>query len=535
MVANASAKQLGALADQEMKLATESVSARYERAMQGFKASLIPIGEAATKVATMFLNAFTKVSEFFDKLGPLKNIISGALGGAAIVGPILMLTGLMGNLIGSMIKGFNTFKMFKEGFSSGGGLMGGLQGIQNYFEKIDLSSLAASNNTDKLGSNAEMARAAFATLNREVQLLESRLKDIAVNSSRRIMPTSFANMTQEELTALSLYESSRKQQGGERPHYASKAEAYNKYISDPSLHPELQKMEAFYIAQSGDRKGKEQFRRYFEEGQMAQYTMVPEGSAAGLLQRRYGQTPVIHGGKSGQTKDEVFARETDRLIGIHDEIISGKIAGEERASEELRRILGDTSAKGKTLEAGQITALQKIVAQVTFSEQQVSQNVVENLTKQKAVLLGSEQSIVDLNKELARIMTTGDAESRPARVAAAWQVFSESLSKQAIAEIQRFQAAVSAEMMSASNPGEMLMIARNREAELSRLAVTAGGAKDLQWVLEKQWVLKELNLQLLGMDQKLLLDLDSKVVEVHGFQDMVLEIKFQQCLSLENL
>ena len=479
MVANASAKQLAQLADQELKVATESVTARYEKALQGFKASLMPIGEAATKVATMFLNAFSKVADFFNKLGPLKNIISGALGGAAIVGPVLMLTGLMGNLIGSMIKGFNTFRMFKEGFANGGGIMGGLQGIQNYFEKIDLSSLAAAQNTDKLADNAELAKQAFVTLNREVQLLESRLRDIAIHSSKKIAPTSYANMTQEELTRLSLYESARKQQGGERPHYTSKAEAYNQYLSDPTAHPELQKMEAFYIGESGERKGRERFRRYFEEGQMAQYTMVPEGSAAGLLQRRYGQAPVIYGAKSGQTKEEVFSRETQRLLDIHDEIINGKITGEQRAAEELRRILGDTSVKGKALQSGQIEALQKIVAQVTFAEEQVAQNVVENLTKQKALLLSSESSIVELNKEIQRIMTTGDAESRPARVAAAWQVFTESLSRNAIAEIQRFQTVISAEMLSASDPAQMLMIARNREAELGRLAIEAGGAKKL--------------------------------------------------------
>jgi len=471
-VANASARELATLADQEMRVATNSVSAKYERALQGFKASILPIGEAATKIATKFLEVFNGISNFINKLGPLKGVLTGILGGAAVIGPILMLTGLFGNLIGSIIKGMNVFAMFKKGFSSGG-WMGGLKGLTNYFEQVELSALKAAENTQTLTGKTANAQEAFKLLNKEVQLLESRLRDIAMNSGKALSPTSYANMTDEQLRQLNLYEAARKQQGGERPHYESKATAFKNYQANPSAAPELQAMEAWYIAQHGSQIGSRKFRQYFEEGQMAQYTMVPQGSAAGLLQRQYGQEPVIYGGKSGQTQSQVFARETQRLIDIHDQLISGKIKDEDLAREELTRILGASSTKGKTISAAQITALEGIVNQVTFSEQTVTNNVVENLTKQKALLVGSETAIQDLNMELTRVMSTGDASDRAARVAGAWKIFSDTLSTTALAEIRQFQTAITQQMAAAGSPAEALLAARNAEAEIANTALVS--------------------------------------------------------------
>ena len=471
-LAMASSTQLAALSAKELEKQANSVSGRYNRAIQEFKSQLLPLGEKFITWATKAMNIFSKFLDVVNKFSPLKNVLMGVLGGTALVGPILMLSGLMINLVGSLVKGANFFRMWKQGFQGIGteasGLKGAFQGIQNYFEQIDTSSLAASHNTDMLGENAKNATQAFAILNREIQKLSENLLDIAGHPITPYIPnTKYATMSKDELTALHLYEADSKQQGGERPHYTSKAEALKQYYANPSATPQLQAVEAGYISKHGQDEGSKKFKQYFEEGQMAQYGMVPQGSAAGLLQRRYGQENVIYGNAGGPTKDEIFARETQRLVDIHDQIIRGKIKDEELAGEELTRILGFTSQKGRQLTDAQIAELETIIDKVTFEASQVSKSVVDNLVTQKALLAGSETAIDDLNNQVKRIMTSGDSQSRAGRVSVAWQQFVDTLSADAVREIGNYRLMITSQISSASTPQEALMAGRNLEASIA--------------------------------------------------------------------
>jgi len=477
-LAASSSSQLATLAESELKRQTESVSGRYNRAIQDFKTKIVPLGEQVTKWATTAMNVFNKFLDILNKFAPLKNLFVGLFGGLAIVGPVLMMTGIMANLVGSIIKGANAFRMFKDGFKTGG-LREAFSSIQNFYQNIDISAMAAAQNTQQFGSNALNAVKAFEVLNLELVKLKERLHDLALHPITLNLKTNYASLSDEELYAMNLYEKDSKQQGGERPHYTSKSDAMRMYQSNPSSYRHLQEIEKDYISQHGPQEGARKFKQYFEEGQSAQYGMVQQGGAAALLQQRYGKENVIYGPKSGVTKEEIYTREVARLVDIHDQILTGKIKDQELAAEQLTRILGTESKKDQTLNAAELSKLESIVAQVTFAEEQMEKAVIDNLVQQKAVLSGSAESIEELNIEIKRIMTTGDPKSRAARVGAAWSNFLNTLSQEAIDEITTLRNTLST-YAGASTPQQTLMMARNVEARIARQALEAGDIRAAQ-------------------------------------------------------
>jgi len=151
-----SQKQLNDVAQQQTEILQQSSSGKFNRALESFKTALLPIGQVFLDLASKTLDTVTSIINVFQKLGPLKYIIGGLLGGAAIFGPVLMFAGLLTNLMGQMFKMQNTMRMFKQGFSAGGGFKdpftsftAGLKNLSNYFEEIDKAQLA----TEKLNNN----------------------------------------------------------------------------------------------------------------------------------------------------------------------------------------------------------------------------------------------------------------------------------------------------------------------------------------------------------------------------------------------
>ena len=117
----ASSQQLGAMADQELKIQTESTTGKYKRAVESLKADLLPIGEQFTKVITKIINFGDSVVKMLDKLGPMKNLLGFILGFVAVAGPLIMLTGVFGNLFGYIMKGIGLFRTMR---TEGAGLKG---------------------------------------------------------------------------------------------------------------------------------------------------------------------------------------------------------------------------------------------------------------------------------------------------------------------------------------------------------------------------------------------------------------------------
>jgi len=113
----ASSQDLAAVADRELRLVTESASGRYKRAVESLKANLAGIGEEFLKVQTFFVQVVDSIVQFVNKLpAPVKTILTFVTGLTAVIGPIIMLTGVLANFFGYIIKGAAHFKaLFKGG------------------------------------------------------------------------------------------------------------------------------------------------------------------------------------------------------------------------------------------------------------------------------------------------------------------------------------------------------------------------------------------------------------------------------------
>jgi len=115
-IAGATSTELATLANQEMKQATSSVSSQWTRALEGFKATLYPIGQKFVEMGSIVLNVANKIGKAFSDLpSPLKGFFGFLLIGAAIAGPLIMLTGLLSNFAGYLLKGVGLVRQLATG------------------------------------------------------------------------------------------------------------------------------------------------------------------------------------------------------------------------------------------------------------------------------------------------------------------------------------------------------------------------------------------------------------------------------------
>ncbi len=112
-----SSQDLANVASRELSLVTESASGKYKRAVESLKADLAGIGEEFLKVQTFFINVTDSIVKFVNKLpAPVKTILTFITGLTAVIGPIIMLTGVLANFFGYIIKGASHFRaLFKGG------------------------------------------------------------------------------------------------------------------------------------------------------------------------------------------------------------------------------------------------------------------------------------------------------------------------------------------------------------------------------------------------------------------------------------
>jgi TP901 family phage tail tape measure protein len=113
----ASSEELTDLAGRELTQVTESASGKYKRAVEGLKADLAGIGEQFLKINTTLIQFVNGILNFVQSLpNPIKQAL-GFLGMiTAAAGPLIMLTGVLGNFFGYIIKGASHFRaLFKGG------------------------------------------------------------------------------------------------------------------------------------------------------------------------------------------------------------------------------------------------------------------------------------------------------------------------------------------------------------------------------------------------------------------------------------
>jgi len=153
-IAGATSAELATLANQEMKQATESPTAKYQRAIETFKADLIPVGQKLIQIGTSLLNFANSVSKLFSGLpGPLKSVMGALAIGVALSGPIIMLTGLLGNFVGYLVKGiFNLRQLATGGKTLGQLLTPELIAAQNANELFNSGLVTSVDEVDLLNS-----------------------------------------------------------------------------------------------------------------------------------------------------------------------------------------------------------------------------------------------------------------------------------------------------------------------------------------------------------------------------------------------
>ena len=112
----ASAGDLEALAGRELSAVTDSASGQYRRAIESLKAEMSTLGEEFLDIGTKFINIVTKLLKFLNRLpDPVKKLITAFAGFTAIAGPIIMLTGVLANFAGYILKGATNLKSLFAG------------------------------------------------------------------------------------------------------------------------------------------------------------------------------------------------------------------------------------------------------------------------------------------------------------------------------------------------------------------------------------------------------------------------------------
>lgn len=186
-----SSSELAAVAQQEVDVASKGTpAAQYAKMKASLQADLIPVGREFLVVMTNIGNVLDGIVKWFDKLGSMKSVLIGGLAVVGLIGPLVMFAGLFSNLVGTIFKGFNYMRMFKEGFTQAtdtGPLQrfaAGLKNMSNFYHEVDVSALAASHSTDLMELSAQNSAKAFdvlATAIRNLTTQISALNAVSVN------------------------------------------------------------------------------------------------------------------------------------------------------------------------------------------------------------------------------------------------------------------------------------------------------------------------------------------------------------------
>jgi len=171
----ASSQDLANLAGRELSQVTESASGRYRRALEGLKADLAAVGDQFLTINTHLINFVDGIIKFVNRLpDPIKKVL-GILGMfTAVAGPLIMLTGVLANFFGYIIKGVSHMRaLFKggEGFKLLTPEILAAQRAGDLVEKTFYSDAKA----------AAVLKQSIAALSAEFTLLQQRANSAAIS------------------------------------------------------------------------------------------------------------------------------------------------------------------------------------------------------------------------------------------------------------------------------------------------------------------------------------------------------------------
>ena len=179
----ASSGELANLAGRELSQVTESASGKYRRALEGLKADLAAVGDQFLTINTHLINFVDGILKFVNRLpDPIKKVL-GVLGMfTAAAGPLIMLTGVLGNFFGYIIKGVSHMRaLFKggEGFKLLTPEILAAQRAGDLVEKTFYSDAKA----------AAVLKQSIAALTAEFTLLQQRANSAAISVNPAISTT----------------------------------------------------------------------------------------------------------------------------------------------------------------------------------------------------------------------------------------------------------------------------------------------------------------------------------------------------------
>lgn len=173
---NTSLEELGTLADQEVAAKMESVSGQWNQAWVLFLKNISVIGEDILKLGTWLLE---KINTIFDFLGGnewMMTFIKYMAGAAAVIGPVVMLLGLFGNMIGMIAKGLLKVVNLGRVLGSGGG-------IKKNFDLLTADSFEADHAIDSLTKSMYDQTTAQKVLTQGINELKMAYQGLATSAS----------------------------------------------------------------------------------------------------------------------------------------------------------------------------------------------------------------------------------------------------------------------------------------------------------------------------------------------------------------
>jgi TP901 family phage tail tape measure protein len=180
-----SMENLGKLADQEVAAQADSVSGQWTRAWETFKINIAEVGEDLLKLGTWALKGLNKVFGFLQDNEWLLQIVKYLGMAAAAIGPVIMLMGLFGNMLGMILKGVlrlsNGFKSMTSG-----------KGISRTFEMLTAESFQADNAIDQLTKSMYDQTTAQKVLTRGIEELKMAYQGLSNTASTTASATAAA-------------------------------------------------------------------------------------------------------------------------------------------------------------------------------------------------------------------------------------------------------------------------------------------------------------------------------------------------------
>ena len=148
-----STEELARLADKELGAIAESSTMRFTSALEQLKIAIAPIGEAVLNLVTPILEFGTKIADWFNDLGDNAKKALGILtvGVGVVIPALVMFIGLMGNLTGILLKGFQTIMNLIPAFRN---LGGGAEYLSN--EQLEAANAAAQLNAQEATLNGTL-------------------------------------------------------------------------------------------------------------------------------------------------------------------------------------------------------------------------------------------------------------------------------------------------------------------------------------------------------------------------------------------